>query len=327
MRGLRRIRWTPQRDALLRAEYAAAPTAELAARLGVSAAAIHCRASQLDLRKRRGRPPAQPAPPASPPAPPAPSAAPPRGAERERAEWATFVAGGRRDVALRNRLLERYVDRLTRLAGKVWQSLPAGQVGRDDLVQEGFGGLVDASRTFDPQRGCQFWTLGARRARGAMLDYLRSIDRVPRRVRVLERRLSAAEALLTQRLGRPPTDQELTDELGDPRIVASGRPPDLVSIDTTLAESGDRAIKIEHLLAAACGAGDRALKCDEWFRQATKSLSLEQQTICYLYCMKGLTMQQVGAALGVSESRISQLFAKTVDDLRRVLRAEDYAAD
>src|SRR5574338_1426109 len=84
----------------------------------------------------------------------------------------------------------------------------------DDLVSAGALGLIDAFEHFDASRGLAFSTFAAPRIRGAMLDELRRLDRVPRSVRRKGRQMDGAATALAGLLGREPDHAELAQGLG-----------------------------------------------------------------------------------------------------------------
>ncbi len=140
-------------------------------------------------------------------------------AEEEIAQtWATF-----RDMpkdspdreSMRNRLVERYMPLVRYNGEKIWQRLPDG-VELDDLISAGIFGLMDAIDAFDLDRGVKFETYCVPRVRGAILDELRTMDWVPRLVRSKASKLNEARKHLETRLGRQPTDQELSTHMEIP---------------------------------------------------------------------------------------------------------------
>src|SRR5215210_7742066 len=112
-------------------------------------------------------------------------------------------------VELRNRLVERYLSLVKYNAERIWSRLPEG-VELDDLISAGVFGLMDAIDAFDLSRGVKFETYCVPRIRGAMLDELRTMDWVPRLVRSKASKLNEAIKTLETRLGRAPTDAELS---------------------------------------------------------------------------------------------------------------------
>ena len=93
-----------------------------------------------------------------------------------------------------------------------------GEAGKsvelDDLIQQGFIGLLSAESRYDPDEGTQFATFAYPRIRGAINDYLRSMDLLSQRDRQLVKELVAASETCTQVLGREPTRIELAAEMG-----------------------------------------------------------------------------------------------------------------
>lgn len=83
----------------------------------------------------------------------------------------------------------------------------------DDLVSEAYMGLFTAAKKYDPTKGQTFETYSRHRINGAMLDWIRAQQIVPRWVRDRRKKYERALAKLTDSLGREPSDNELTAEL------------------------------------------------------------------------------------------------------------------
>src|SRR5512139_2228576 len=90
----------------------------------------------------------------------------------------------------------------------------ASHVSRDDVTSAGLAALVQASKSFDAERGVPFARYAATRVRGAILDELRGIDWASRSVRRRARDLDATRAQLSSILGRTPSAQEVADAVG-----------------------------------------------------------------------------------------------------------------
>ena len=84
----------------------------------------------------------------------------------------------------------------------------------DDLVSWGIVGLLDAISKYDPKKEASFATYAQFRIRGAILDHLRSLDWVPRSVRQKASLIAKVSHVLEGTLGRPPTEDEIANELG-----------------------------------------------------------------------------------------------------------------
>src|SRR6266480_832120 len=113
---------------------------------------------------------------------------------------------------MRNRLVEQYLPLVKYNGERIWARLPEG-VELDDLISAGVFGLMDAIDAFDLSRGVKFETYCVPRIRGAMLDELRTMDWVPRLVRSKASKLGEAMKTLEARLGRHPSEIELSTHM------------------------------------------------------------------------------------------------------------------
>lgn len=229
------------------------------------------------------------------------------------------------EVTAREWLVVHYASLVKFVAGRLAAGLPKS-VDTGDLVSAGVFGLMNAIDRFDPSQGFKFETYAVPRIRGAILDGLRSLDWVPRSVRSRSRSVQDAIAQLEHELGRTPTDEEIAGEL---KIsveelekwladIAAGSvgPLDHVAMDNAPAEAD------AHLQPG------RAMEDGE-LRDAMRSeiarLPEREQAILILYYEDGLTLAEIGEALGVTESRVSQIHTKAVLQLRSRLAAAGMA--
>lgn len=125
--------------------------------------------------------------------------------------WVTYKQD-QTNQELRNRLMERYLPLVRYNAERVWAKLPEG-VDLNDLMSAGVFGLMDAIEAFDMDRGVKFETYCVPRIRGAMLDELRTMDWVPRLVRSKASKVEAARKVVEARVGRPPTEAEIAEQM------------------------------------------------------------------------------------------------------------------
>ena len=118
-----------------------------------------------------------------------------------------------RDQGLRNRLLLTYAPLVKYVAGRLGSGLPA-HVDESDLASYGLLGLIGAIERYDPERDVKFETYAIARIKGAIIDELRAMDWVPRSVRSRARAIGRAMSELEGKLGRAPTDAEISAKLG-----------------------------------------------------------------------------------------------------------------
>ena len=216
------------------------------------------------------------------------------------------------------------------LARRMAASMPHS-IDIGDLVQDGVLGLIDAAHRFDEARGIKFETFAERRVRGAMIDALRK-DAWPRGVRRQRRELEAAReaaaprARRTSRRWRTSPPRVGSDEK---RLEPHDRPHQHDRID--LAARHRRARRRERRCRRrSCrpspsapdtrvrAARSRATAC----APRSQSLPPREHKVIGLYYYGEVTMKQIGAEIGVNESRVSQLHARAIRRLREALGAD-----
>jgi RNA polymerase sigma factor for flagellar operon FliA len=94
----------------------------------------------------------------------------------------------------RDQLILSHLPQVELLAKRLQRRCP--QVELDDLIQAGTIGLISAVDRFDPERGCLLKTIAEHKIRGALLDYLRQVDPLPRNVRRFQKQRDAILAEL-----------------------------------------------------------------------------------------------------------------------------------
>src|SRR5205823_8985180 len=114
----------------------------------------------------------------------------------------------------RETLIVEHLSLIKHVAHRVATRLPASvEIG--DLVNAGVLGLLDAVDKFEPERGVKFKTYAELRVRGAIIDSLRNLDWAPRSLRRKSKDLERIYADLSQKLGRPATDEEVSEAMGE----------------------------------------------------------------------------------------------------------------
>jgi len=232
-----------------------------------------------------------------------------------------------KDLALREKLLENYIQLVKQIAGRMVISMPAS-VMIDDLISSGLMGLVKAIDRFDPAVGVKFETFAIPRIKGAMFDGLREMDWAPRSVRSKARQLENAIQKLTAELGRSPEDDELAQELGldmdsyiqlldDTSVVT------MHSLDDTITSKQGEMLNLFDLVeseTADCpmvGVEREDLK--EATIEAIKGLPEQERLVIALYYYEELTLKEIGTVMEISESRVSQIHTKAILSLRAQL--------
>ena len=210
------------------------------------------------------------------------------------------------------------------LARRMASTMPHS-IDLGDLVQDGVLGLMDAAHRFDEGRGIKFETFAERRVRGAMIDALRR-DAWPRGVRRVRRELEAAREELRRELGAEPTLTDLARRVGADETRLERTIVRISTIESTspLAnlDSFDSATLPAVLVPSEPPSPDRLYEqtqIRDRMRMALSRLPARERRIVGLYYFGDATMKQIGEAIGVNESRVSQLHARAIQRLRRIL--------
>ena len=218
------------------------------------------------------------------------------------------------------------------LARRVASSMPHS-IELGDLVQDGMLGLIDAARRFDEARGIKFETFAERRVRGAMIDALRR-DAWPRGVRRQRRELDAAREALRRELGHEPSMADLAARMGSDEKRLSRTIVRINTIESTsplsAGENVDGTMLPPALVPSEPQSPDKAyeeLEVRDRIRAAIASLPPRERKVVCLYYYGEATMKQIGAEIGVNESRVSQLHARAIQRLRKALGADCSAAE
>jgi RNA polymerase sigma factor for flagellar operon FliA len=198
----------------------------------------------------------------------------------------------------------------------------------DDLVQAGMIGLLDAITRYEETHGAQFETYAVLRIRGAMLDELRNSDWLPRSMRQNMRKIEAAMSALQQKLGHAPTESEVAKSLklslADYQdMLSDGGGHQLVYYEDFHDAEGNDSFLDRY---AVDDADPLRSLMDGDFRQAVvdaiDALPEREKILMGLYYEEELNLKEIGAVMGVSESRVSQLHTQAVARLRATLREQ-----
>jgi RNA polymerase sigma factor FliA len=230
------------------------------------------------------------------------------------------------DDAQREQLLLAHLPQVQYIARRIHDRLPP-QVLLEDLVHAGILGLMDAVRKYDPTKNVQLKHYAEFRIRGAILDSLRQVDWSPRALRRQARRLEQGIADCKAKFGRDPTEPEIAAELkmsldSLQHLLGDLRGLDIGSLQADANEPGG-----EEVLQSCAGTEE-----DSPYQQTLRSemthlletaigeLPDREREVLALYHFEELTMKEVGAALGIGESRVSQIHTAALLRLRVRLR-------
>ena len=216
-------------------------------------------------------------------------------------------------------LVARHAELVKRIAYHLAGRLPPS-VEVDDLIQAGMIGLLEAATHFAADRGASFETYAGIRIRGAMIDALRKLDWAPRSVHRKSRAAASAIREIEGREGREARDAEIAAAMGISleeyhRVLQDSLACQLSSIDDAdspveIADTGT-----DPLRDTESGALRVAVA------EAIAGLPERERLVMSMYYDDELNLKEIGAVLGISESRVCQLHGQALVRLRARLRS------
>ena len=235
--------------------------------------------------------------------------------------WKSYIKS--RDLYLRNQILSAYLY-IVKVNAHRLSGACRSREDREEIVNQGVLALIGCIEKFDPARGVQFDTFASIRVRGAIIDYIRKQDWVPRDLRKKFTDISAAYAQMQSELGREPTDEEVAarldmkpEEIG--RVMAQADGFALMPFEEMLQESASRigdpdtgVITPEQELIG------QELK--ETLAVAIDKLSGRERMVVSLYYYDGVKLKEIAVLLKLTPSRVSQIHAKALMKLRQSMQ-------
>jgi RNA polymerase sigma factor for flagellar operon FliA len=225
-----------------------------------------------------------------------------------------------------------YLPLVRQVVQQIQGALPAS-IEHDEVMSWGVDGLLDAFKKFDPSKATHFQTYARIRIRGAILDQLRSLDWVSRTVRQKANHLVRSSQKLEHQLGRQASHDELAramglkiDELHE--LMTEVGDLAMVSLEDVAFGRNNERLGFEEFIASSTGDPMAALLSRERAGAVAAAIELlpeKERMVMPLYYHGELTMKEVGARLGITESRVSQLHTQAIGRLRSIL--SDYVGD
>ena len=238
-----------------------------------------------------------------------------------------YTAYGKSD---KEHLLKQHASLVKRLAYHLKARLPPS-VEVDDLIQAGMIGLLDAVNLYEETYGAQFETYAIQRIRGAMLDELRSSDWLPRSMRQNMRKIEEAMSVLLQRLGHLPSESEVAGQLkisllDYQKMLNDGAGHQLIYYEDLHDVEGKEHF-FDHYCSDSSGDPLENLLNDNFRNaviEAIESPPDRERLMMSLYYEQELNLKEIGAVMGVSESRVCQLHSQAIARLRSNLREKTW---
>jgi len=229
--------------------------------------------------------------------------------------WEQYAAT--RDQGLRNDIVLSYSNLVKAIALRM-RGVYKNYAQLDDVVNQGIIALIDAVEKYDPERGIKFETFASIKVKGSIIDFIRTQDWIPRRLRKLSGDLEATHSRLCSELGRQPTHAELAKEMGLSverldRVMEQTHNFNVLSYEevvwqklSSVGEIGDDATQ---------ESPEGNLMENELHSQlagAIDKLNDRERTVISLYYHERLKLKEIAHVLGVSESRVCQIHSAAI---------------
>lgn len=251
---------------------------------------------------------------------------PPRSRRQRRAQTRKLLAlaNATQVPEIRESALEQAVLLNMEVARTLAAPYSGRGIAQDDLEQVAYTALVRAARDFDPKQADDFLAYAVPTVRGEVKKYFRDCGwavRPPRRIQELQAAIASTRSALQQATGREPDLREIAEELGVP----------YASVDEAMAAEGCfTPSSLDHPVAdgSATCLGDLIADEDDGFGSAdarvmlggaVRKLRPRDRMILRLRFYDGLTQQEIGDRIGVTQMQVSRLLSRILGELREEL--------
>jgi len=229
-----------------------------------------------------------------------------------------------KDFIRRDELILEHLSLVTAIATRVRESLPV-HVELDDLIHAGVMGLFDAATKYDSDKQVAFSAYAKHRIKGAILDSLRDLDWASRDLRRRQKQVEQATRELSAKLQRQPTETELASEIGVTNARWRQLQVELRNLSMAATQNHKQENDDQPAAEPPCTAEahpDRLFARAELRSKlgtAMSSLPRRYQQVVSLYYERDMTMKEIGATLGVNESRVSQIHKSALARMQTAL--------
>jgi len=227
-----------------------------------------------------------------------------------------------RNNKTRNKIVEKYEPLVRAAALKIFKN-DLGCVGYEDIVQEGFIGLIQAAEKFDVTKETRFSAYAYKRILGSMRDSFRRLDWVPRLVRQRSKIINSAYDIAQAKNGKP-TEKEIVKEL-TPKytqkynlIVKDIIPLKMLSLEKMLDYNGYvNSFNQNQILEHKTQKNSLEIVEEENFwKELSREFSERERIIIFKYYRKDILFKKIAEGLGLSEARVSQINKSIVQRLK-----------
>lgn len=228
------------------------------------------------------------------------------------------------DKALRNGVILAYMN-IVRYAAMSTRNMYLKFAETDDVINEATLALMSAIDSFDPKKGVKFETYASIKVRGAIIDFIRRQDFVPRNIRRFAKEYDSAYSILYSELDREPTAQEIADYMKLPvekleSCTAQAAAAQTFSFEEMVMDGGfDIPDKADEDGMWSAEAGIHRQEKMKYLADAIRSLKDRERLVITLYYYEKLRFSDIGKVLDVSESRVCQIHSQAVVKMKKYM--------
>ena len=230
--------------------------------------------------------------------------------------WTRYI--GQRTVELRNELVLKYTGLVRKIVLRFKGSYNNyGQL--DDMVNQGMIALIDAVEKFDPEMGFKFETFAIVKVKGAVIDFMRKQDWVPRNQRNLAKELDEVHSAFYAEKGREPSHQELADQMGInlsslDKILEQRHNANILSYEEAIHEKMMQATPLITVNSQEETPEQGLLRQElkEKLVEAIEGLNEKERLVVSLYYYESLKLKEIAQILEITESRVSQIHSAAI---------------
>lgn len=245
--------------------------------------------------------------------------------EQLRQVWNEYLMS--RGHGCREKLITHYLHLVKYVIGRLAFTLPP-HIKVEDMYSTGVIGLVKAIEKYEPERKNKFETYAILLIKGAIIDEMRALDWVPRSVHQKANLIAEIQSALEQKLGREASDEEVAKEMGMElkdyeQLLDRVRPAIFISLSLNAEGDGERGCIGERIADNKTKTSWEDAAHNEFrslLEEAISHLPEQERTVLVLYYYENMTLKEIGQAMGVSESRASQVHTKAIMRLKTRLK-------
>lgn len=230
-----------------------------------------------------------------------------------------------RDVDTRNELV-MYYSYIARSVATQMRGISTNYAQMEDIVNQGVLTLIDCVEKFDPAKGIKFESYAFMRVKGAVIDFVRKQDWLPRRVRLTAKQIASAHDALCSELMREPTQKELADRLGISIDQLAKHYSEIsnsvmLSFEGLIQNVSQMGEALEDVSDEESGAENNIFRQElrDTLRGAIDSLTERERLVVTLYYYEHLKLSDISKILGVSDQRVSQINSRAIKKLKSVM--------